>query len=282
MSKIKVGIIGGSGLNNPDILQDGQERRVQTPFGEPSDVLIEGTISGVSCVLLARHGRNHTIPPTAVPFRANVWALKEAGCTHILASTACGGLKEETAPGTFVVLDQFIDRTTKRELTFYDGKPGHPCQGVMHMPMAHPFCEKTRKVMMKACEKVGVQFFRKGTIVVIEGPRFSTRAEALMFRQWGADVISMSAVPEVQLAKEAGLSYSSIAMVTDYDCWRSEEESVSVEGVLETFKSNVEKIKKVLLNAIELLAEEDWTETIAANQAVVRNNNFSTLKSGSS
>ncbi|XP_030643921.1 S-methyl-5'-thioadenosine phosphorylase isoform X2 [Chanos chanos] len=224
VTQIKIGIIGGSGLDDPDILEGRTERYVDTPFGKPSDALIVGKIKNVECVLLARHGRQHTIMPSNVNYQANIWALKEEGCTHILVTTACGSLKEEIQPGDIVIIDQFIDRTTKRAQTFYDGRPTSP-PGVCHIPMAEPFCTRTREVLLEVARALGVRCHPRGTMLTIEGPRFSSRAESLMFRQWGADVINMTTVPEVVLAKEAGLCYASIAMATDYDCWKEHEEA---------------------------------------------------------
>uniref|UniRef100_A0A3B3SL86 S-methyl-5'-thioadenosine phosphorylase n=1 Tax=Paramormyrops kingsleyae TaxID=1676925 RepID=A0A3B3SL86_9TELE len=224
--RIKIGIIGGSGLDDPDILEGRTEKHVDTPFGKPSDVLILGKIKNVECVLLARHGRQHTIMPSNVNYRANIWALKDEGCTHLLVTTACGSLREEIQPGHIVLVDQFIDRTTKRIQTFYDGSPTSP-PGVCHIPMAVPFCSRTRQVLLEVARDLEVKCHPQGTMVSIEGPRFSSRAESLMLRQWGADVINMTTVPEVVLANEAGLCYASIAMATDYDCWKEHEEAVS-------------------------------------------------------
>ncbi|KAM8773245.1 S-methyl-5'-thioadenosine phosphorylase isoform 2-T2 [Acanthopagrus schlegelii] len=221
---IKIGIIGGSGLDDPDILEGRTERYVDTPYGKPSDALILGKIKNVECVLLARHGRQHTIMPSNVNFQANIWALREEGCTHLLATTACGSLREEIQPGDIVIIDQFIDRTTKRAQTLHDGQPTSP-PGVCHIPMAEPFCNRTREVLVEVARTLGIKCHVRGTMLTIEGPRFSSRAESLMFRQWGADVINMTTVPEVILAKEAGLCYASIAMATDYDCWKEHEEA---------------------------------------------------------
>ncbi|XP_055780082.1 S-methyl-5'-thioadenosine phosphorylase-like isoform X2 [Salvelinus fontinalis] len=224
--QIKIGIIGGSGLDDPDILEGRTEKYVDTPYGKPSDALIMGKIKNVECVLLARHGRQHTIMPTDINYQANIWALREEGCTHLLVTTACGSLREEIQPGDIVIIDQFIDRTTKRAQTLYDGRPTSP-PGVSHIPMAEPFCTRTREVLLEVARGLGVKCHPQGTVLTIEGPRFSSRAESLMFRQWGADVINMTSVPEVVLAKEAGLCYASIAMATDYDCWKEHEEAVS-------------------------------------------------------
>ncbi|XP_050617099.1 S-methyl-5'-thioadenosine phosphorylase isoform X3 [Macaca thibetana thibetana] len=222
---VKIGIIGGTGLDDPEILEGRTEKYVDTPFGKPSDALILGKIKNVDCVLLARHGRQHTIMPSKVNYQANIWALKEEGCTHVIVTTACGSLREEIQPGDIVIIDQFIDRTTMRPQSFYDGS--HSCaRGVCHIPMAEPFCPKTREVLIETAKKLGLRCHSKGTMVTIEGPRFSSRAESFMFRTWGADVINMTTVPEVVLAKEAGICYASIAMATDYDCWKEHEEAM--------------------------------------------------------
>ncbi|NXL37730.1 MTAP phosphorylase, partial [Glaucidium brasilianum] len=257
----KIGIIGGTGLDDPDILEGRTEKYVDTPYGKPSDALILGKIKNVDCVLLARHGRHHTIMPSNINYRANIWALKEENCSHVLVTTACGSLREEIQPGDLVIIDQFIDRTTKRHCTLYDGQHS-TLPGVCHIPMAEPFCTKTREVLMETAKKLGLQCHSKGTVITIEGPRFSSRAESLMFRSWGADVINMTTVPEVILAKEAGMSYASIAMVTDYDCWKEHEEAVSVDKVLKTLKGNANKATSILLNAIPQIGSMDWTGTL--------------------
>ncbi|XP_063074388.1 S-methyl-5'-thioadenosine phosphorylase [Engraulis encrasicolus] len=266
---IKIGIIGGSGLDDPDILEGRTERYVDTPFGKPSDALIVGKIKDVECVLLARHGRHHTIMPTNVNYRANIWALKAEGCTHVLATTACGSLREEIQPGDIVILDQFIDRTTKRHQTFYDGCPTSP-QGVCHIPMAVPFCSHTGQVLVSVAQTLGVKCHPKGTMITIEGPRFSSRAESVMFQQWGADVINMTTVPEVVLAKEAGLCYASIAMATDYDCWRENTEAVCVDNVLKTMKENANKASTILLTAIPQIYQMKWEGVLKGMSAMVQ------------
>lgn len=261
MSKVKVGIIGGSGLNNPEIFDSQREYEVQTPFGNPSDTLLEGLIDGVPCVLLARHGRKHSIMPTNINYRANIWALKKSGCTHVIVSTACGSLQEHIKPGDFVIVDQFIDRTTKRAQTFHDGEEGHP-PGILHLPMDTPFCPDTRKHLETSCKELNYAVHPTGTVVTVEGPRFSTKAESRMFQLWGGDVINMTTVPEVILARELGLFYAAVAMATDYDCWREEEVPVTVEQVMATIKLNAEKVILVLRNTITKIAAEDWTEKI--------------------
>src|SRR3989338_1934879 len=199
---VKVGIIGGSGLDDPKILEDAKEVDVSTPFGKPSSPLTLGKIGGVDVVILARHGRKHSIMPSNVPFQANVHALKEQGCTHIIATTACGSLRDGIKAGDFVFVDQFIDRTTMRKSTFYEKDK------VCHIPMAEPFCEKLRKILAGTAGELKFSHHASGTIITIEGPRFSTKAESHLFRAWNADVINMSTVPEVVLAREAGICYS--------------------------------------------------------------------------
>ncbi|MFA5024956.1 MAG: S-methyl-5'-thioadenosine phosphorylase [Candidatus Shapirobacteria bacterium] len=234
-NKIKIGIIGGSGLDNPQILKKSNDINVDTPYGKTSDSLLGGLINDKEVVILARHAKQHSISPTKIPFRANIWALKEIGCTHILATTACGSLKEEMKPGDLVFIDQFIDFTKLRKLTFFEDE-------VIHTPMAEPFDLILRKELIKSAEKLKLGFHSRGTMITIEGPRFSTKAESAMFRNWGADLINMSTVPEVSLANELKIPYQSIAMVTDYDCWKENEEPVSFELVMKRMKENSQKV----------------------------------------
>jgi len=241
--KIKIGIIGGSGLDDPKILDNFSEVEVDTPFGKPSSPLTCGQIAGVEVAILARHGKDHSIMPTKVPFRANIWALKEIGCTHILATTACGSLRKEIEPGDLVFIDQFIDNTKHRLLTFYEDK-------VIHTPMSEPFCTKLRELLSDAAKQLKISHHTKGTMITIEGPRFSTKAESHMFRAWGADVVNMSTVPEVILARELGICYQSIAMSTDYDCWKDDEEPVTWEIVMARMNQNADKVKKILIKVI--------------------------------
>ncbi|XP_054278062.1 S-methyl-5'-thioadenosine phosphorylase [Macrosteles quadrilineatus] len=265
---LKIGIIGGSGLNNPDILENAKEVSVDTPFGAPSDCLIVGKIKGVDCVLLARHGRKHTINPSNVNYRANIWALKQQGCTHVITSTACGSLQEDIPPGDLVLLDSFIDRTKQRQHTFFDGsEEGLP--GVCHIPMEPAFCEETRKIIIEAAAELGFKLHPRGTAVTIEGPRFSSKAESLVFKSWGAHLVNMTLVPEVVLAKEAGLSYAAVAMATDYDCWRDHGDGVCVADVLATFKTNVSKITKLFLTVVPKIAERKWDDVVKKNKETV-------------
>ena len=238
-----VGIIGGSGLDDPDILSNPKDIEVHTPFGETSAPLRNGTIGGTEIYLIARHGREHTIPPSQVNYRANIHALKEAGCTHILATTAVGSLREEIGRGDLAVLDQFIDFTRHRKTTFYESFQPHEPR---HASMADPFSPELRERLIAGCRELGYEYHDKATVITIEGPRFSTRAESHMFRAWGADVINMSIAPECALANEAGVPYGAVAMSTDYDCWKEDEEPVTWEAVLDIFSRNAEKVKNLL------------------------------------
>src|SRR3989338_933765 len=241
---VRIGLIGGSGLDNPELLHDAREVEIQTPFGTPSSPLKMGTINGVEVVLLARHGRKHTIMPTNVNNQANIWALKEMGCTHILASTACGSLQEQIRPGDLVFLDQFIDRTTKRKQTFYESEK------VCHIPLAEPFCPQLRAVLGQRARALGLPHHTLGTVITIEGPRFSSKAESTLFHTWGAEIINMSTVPEVVLAREAGICYAAIAMATDYDSWRAGMTTVTWEEVLNVFQHNVQKVITLCIDVI--------------------------------
>lgn len=243
----RIGIIGGSGLENPDILKDPEELIIETPYGRTASPLLKGTISGKDVVILSRHGHGHTVPPTQVNNRANIRSLKEAGCTHILATTACGSLREEIGRGDIVIPDQFIDFTHHRLHTFFEEfEPG----SMKHTPMADPFDAGLRKLIISSAHDTGIQVHSKGTIITIEGPRFSTRAESKMFRMWGADLINMSTAPEAVLANELGIPYALIAMSTDYDSWKDDEEPVSWEEVLRVFKENVSSVLRLLLAVI--------------------------------
>ena len=241
---VKIGIIGGSGLDDPGILSNSTEVTAGTPYGSPTSPLTLGTIEDVEAVILARHGKDHSVYPSGVNFRANIHALQEQGCTHILASTAVGSLREEIAPGHLVFPDQFIDHTRKREVTFFDEKE------VVHTPMADPFCANLIELLGDCARSLDLIHHAKRTVLTIEGPRFSTRAESQMFRSWGADVINMSTVPEAGLAREKGMHYASIAMSTDYDCWHEEEEPVTWEMISETMRENADAVIRLLLRAI--------------------------------
>jgi len=245
----KIGIIGGSGLENPDILSDAKEETLTTKFGSPSSPIITGKIAGVDVAIISRHGRKHQIKPSDVPFRANIQAFKDIGCTHIIATTACGSLDERIEPGDFVFADQFVDMTKKREYTLF-------AEGVCHIPMDTPFCPHLRDIFSKAAVKSLLKYHKAGTVITIEGPRFSSRAESRLWRQWGCDIINMSTVPEVVLAREAGICYAIIAMATDYDSFL-EGRAVNVDEVMTTFHRNVENVKKLILEAIPMARVEE-------------------------
>ncbi len=243
MSSVKVGIIGGSGLDDPKLMKDAKGKKVKTPYGSPSSPLTIGRINNVDVVILARHGKDHSIYPTGVNFRANIYALKKEGCTHILATTAVGSLREKIRPGDLVFVDQFIDFTKHRPLTFHDEK-------VIHTPMGEPFCKDLRRLLISSAKELKLGHHPKGTVITIEGPRFSTKAESHMFRAWGADVINMSTVPEVILAREAGICYQTIAMSTDYDCWKEGEDPVTWDMILSIMSKNADNVKKLILKTI--------------------------------
>jgi 5'-methylthioadenosine phosphorylase len=231
MSEWTIGIIGGSGLYGMDLLEEPQWIAVETPWGAPSDELLIGWIEGVKFVFLPRHGRGHRIPPGDLNYRANIDALKRAGCTDLLAISAVGSLREELAPGRFVVVDQYIDRTVAREASFFG--PGL----VAHVSLADPVCPRLSALTADAAEAAGAQVSRGGCYVAIEGPQFSTRAESRLYRAWGGDVIGMTGMPEARLAREAELPYASVCMVTDWDCWREGEEA-GVAGIVARLHAN--------------------------------------------
>ena len=248
---LKIGIIGGTGIDSPDILENKTTKRVTTPFGDPASELTLGKIKGVDIVLISRHGPGHKFNPTHVPYRANVWALKQEGCTHILTPSAVGSLQEGYRPGDIVFTDQFIDRTTKRDQSFYDRahvkSPGEFSK-VCHISVAEPTCSSLRATAAQSAVKLNIAHHLKGTIVVIEGPRFSTKAESHLFRSWNAHIIGMTTVPEAVLAREAQICYLPLAMVTDFDCWK--DHAVSTKDIMETMAKNFEKVKALLLDLI--------------------------------
>lgn len=227
-----IGVIGGSGVYDIDGLAGAEWRPVETPFGEPSDALLCGEIAGQKVAFLPRHGRGHRIPPSKLNFRANIDALKRAGVTDILSISAVGSLKEDHAPGKFVVIDQFIDRTFAREKSFF----GEGCAA--HVSMADPTCARLSRLVAETLSEIGIPHGAGGVYLVMEGPQFSSRAESALYRSWGCDVIGMTNMPEAKLAREAEMCYAAIAMVTDYDCWREDHEDVSVESVIRILQEN--------------------------------------------
>ncbi len=260
---VKVGIIGGSGIDTNLHLTEVDRRKAHTPYGPPSDLLVFGRLNGRPVVAIPRHGAQHRIMPSLVNYRANLWALKDAGVTHVLATTACGSLREEIQPGHLVFPDQFIDRTTRRAQTFYEG------QQVCHIPMSEPFCPTLRRLLGEAAAALAIPHHAAGTVVTIEGPRFSSKAESRLFRAWGGDVINMSTVPEVVLAREAGLCYAAIAMSTDYDSWHESKDPVTIELVLRTMAENAATVNRLLPRVIAGIPETSCACAAAAGQALV-------------
>lgn len=260
---VKIGIIGGSGFDDPRLMDNIKRIKKHTPYGATSDLIIVGSYQEKELVILSRHGEGHRIAPSHVNFQANIWAMKNMGVTHILATTAVGSLRENIKPGHLVFPDQFIDRTNKRKSTFFEGHE------VCHIAMADPFCHKLRDKLSRAAEKLSLEYHSKGTIVTIEGPRFSTRAESRMFRQWEADVINMSTVPEVVLAREAGICYATIAMSTDYDCWHESECAVTWEMIAQVMNKNVENVKTLLFEVIPHIDYSECECREAIKQAMV-------------
>lgn len=236
-----LGIIGGSGLYDIDGLEDRETLRLESPFGAPSDALVTGRIGTTRLVFLPRHGAGHRLPPSDINGRANIDVLKRAGCTDILSLSAVGSLKEDLAPGLFVAVDQFIDRTFAREKSFFG--PGLAA----HVSMADPVCPRLAGLAAAAGRAAGASVVEGGTYLAMEGPQFSTRAESELYRSWGCDVIGMTNMPEAKLAREAELPYASIAMVTDYDCWREGEAAVEVSHVLEVMHANTVKAKALVV-----------------------------------
>lgn len=246
--KPRIGVIGGSGFYDPTILSDTREIRVHTPYGAPSDSIFVGRVGDVAVAFLPRHGRAHTIPPHRINSRANIWALHELGVERIIAPSAVGSLKTEIEPGHLVFPDQFIDMTKTRVYTFYDGPR------VAHISMADPFCPQLRSILSSEAGGLGLKHHTKGTYVCIEGPRFSTRAESAMWRLIGGDVIGMTLVPEINLARELGMCYATIALVTDYDVWA--EHPVTAKQVVETQRKNIEAARRLLYATIPKVPEK--------------------------
>ncbi|MEZ5693591.1 MAG: S-methyl-5'-thioadenosine phosphorylase [Altererythrobacter sp.] len=250
MTNWTIGIIGGSGLYQIDALEDVQWIRVNSPFGEASDEILCGRIGNVQLRFLPRHGRGHRIPPSEVNARANVDALKRAGCTDVVAISAVGSLREELEPGRFVVVDQFIDRTKGRPSSFFGTGM------VAHVSMAEPVCGRLSGFAAAAVEKAGGKVANGGTYLAMEGPQFSTRAESHLYRQWGADVIGMTAMPEAKLCREAEMPYALVGMVTDYDCWREDAAFVEVSEVIEQMSANGELARKTVEALVAALPDE--------------------------
>jgi 5'-methylthioadenosine phosphorylase len=246
----EIGVIGGTGLYDPKLLTNVQEVSVETPYGKPSDTITVGELGGKTVAFLPRHGKKHTIRPTDINVRANIFALKKLGVKRIFAPSTVGSLREEYQPGEIVFVDQFIDRTTRREQSFYTVTENKVC----HISVAEPMCPELRKTIISVAKGMGIKMHETGTYVCIEGPRFSTKAESRMYRQWGADVVGMTLVPECVLAREAEICYASISTVTDYDVWK--DHVVSVDDVLTTMRKNIDIVKTIIAQTIAKLPSE--------------------------
>jgi 5'-methylthioadenosine phosphorylase len=252
MAQASIGIIGGSGLYKMDALKDVEEVHIQTPFGSPSDALILGTLDNTRVAFLARHGRNHTLLPSELPFRANIYAMKQLGVQYLISASAVGSLKEEAKPLDMVVPDQFIDRTKNRISTFFG-------EGIVaHIAFADPICKNLAVVLADAIASLNlpeVTLHRGGTYVCMEGPAFSTKAESNLYRSWGATIIGMTNLPEAKLAREAEIAYATLALVTDYDCWHPDHDSVTVELVIGNLLRNAANAQKVIQETVRRLSE---------------------------
>jgi 5'-methylthioadenosine phosphorylase len=252
MTQARIGIIGGSGLYKMEALKDVEEVQISTPFGFPSDALILGTLDGTRVAFLARHGRNHTLLPSELPFRANIYAMKQVGVEYLISASAVGSLKEEAKPLDMVVPDQFIDRTKNRVSTFFG-------EGIVaHIAFADPVCNQLAGVVADAISSLNlpdVTLHRGGTYVCMEGPAFSTKAESHLYRSWGATIIGMTNLPEAKLAREAEIAYATLALVTDYDCWHPEHDSVTVEMVIANLQRNATNAQKVIQETVRRLSE---------------------------
>ncbi|NMG19427.1 S-methyl-5'-thioadenosine phosphorylase [Brasilonema bromeliae] len=252
MAETRIGIIGGSGLYKMDALKNIEEVQVQTPFGAPSDALILGTLEDTRVAFLARHGRNHTLLPSELPFRANIYAMKQLGVEYLISASAVGSLKEEVKPLDMVVPDQFIDRTKNRVSTFFG-------EGIVaHIAFGDPICKNLAGVVAEAIAKLNlpdITVHRGGTYVCMEGPAFSTKAESNLYRSWGAKVIGMTNLPEAKLAREAEIAYATLALVTDYDCWHPDHDSVTVDMVIANLQRNAVNAQKVIQETVRRLSE---------------------------
>ena len=264
MTEARIGIVGGSGLYQMDGLTEVTTVEVDTPFGKPSDAVTLGTLKGKNVAFLPRHGSGHSIAPTQLPVRANIYALKTLGVERLISVSAVGSLKEELRPLDLVVLDQLIDRTYSRVNSFFD-------QGLAaHVSFSHPFCPELSQLLHQSAEAVGATAHMGGTCIVMEGPAFSTLAESQLYRSWGADLIGMTALPEAKLAREAEMCYATIACVTDYDCWHEEEDSVTVENVVANLNRNASTSREVLQTIIPRIpTERTCSCSVALEHAVI-------------
>jgi 5'-methylthioadenosine phosphorylase len=264
MSNVKIGVIGGSGLYRMEGLTDVEEVAISTPFGDPSDKFIIGTLEGQRIAFLPRHGRFHSISPTELNSQANIWGMKSLGVKYIISANACGSLREDFAPRHIVIPDQLFDRTRFRDVTFYKGGI------VVHLGVAEPLSPELSALLYEGVKETGATVHKGGTFIIIEGPRFSTKGESRIFRQWGCDIIGMTAIPEAFLAAEAEIAYATMAHVTDYDVWHESEEPVTVEAVIANLNANVEIAKQAIRNVVVKLADEpDWPSHHALANAII-------------
>jgi len=250
MEAVTLGVIGGSGVYDVEALQDIQEVRVKTPFGDPSDVIVVGTLNGVRVAFLPRHGRGHHISPTEINARANIYALKSLGVQYVVSISACGSMREDYAPRHIVIPDQIFDRTRLRPNTFFGNGL------VVHISFDEPFCSTLSNLVYQAVQKTGATVHKGGTFLVIEGPQFSTKAESRIYRQWGVDIIGMTALPEAKLAREAEMCYATMAHVTDYDVWHETEEPVTLAMLIENLQANAALTKQALAYLAPMVAQQ--------------------------
>ena len=260
--KSVIGIIGGSGVYDIAALQDKQWRKIESSFGEPSDECLFGHLDGQPMVFLPRHGRGHKIPPSAINYRANIDALKRAGVTDLISVSAVGSLKESLPPGTFVIVDQFIDRSFAREKSFFGTGL------VAHVSMAHPVCGRIGDHLETAARQLQLPVVRNGTYLVMEGPQFSTLAESNLYRQWGCDVIGMTNMPEAKLAREAEICYASVAMVTDFDCWHPDHAAVTVDAIIQVLLANADNARSLVQAVTPALAADTHGAACACRHAL--------------
>ncbi len=257
-----IGVIGGSGVYDIDGLENTRWEKVSSPFGDPSDELMMGELDGQQMVFLPRHGRGHRIPPSELNFRANIDCLKRAGVTEIISVSACGSFKEELTPGTFVIADQFIDRTFAREKSFFGTGL------VAHVGLGHPVCSRLGDAIEAAIKALDIPYQRGGTYLTMEGPQFSTLAESELYRSWNCDVIGMTNMPEAKLAREAEMCYATVAMVTDYDCWHPDHDHVTVDAIIAVLLSNADKGRGLVKETVPKLVDRSGSCLQGCHQAL--------------
>ena len=261
-SKLVLGIIGGSGVYDIDGLTNTRWEKIDSSFGEPSDELLFGELNGQKIVFLPRHGRGHCTPPSEINFRANIDALKRAGVTDVISVSAVGSLKEELKPGMFVIVDQFIDRTFARNKSFFEAGL------VAHVSMAHPVCNRLGKHLESAAKNSNIEVVRGGTYLAMEGPQFSSVAESELYRSWNCDVIGMTNMPEAKLAREAEMCYATVAMVTDYDCWHSDHDNVTVDAIIKVLLANADNARSLVKNVAPNVDTDTYGMTCACKTAL--------------